>query len=236
MKQVNLENKEVVVVKTQQKKIFTVRRLPDKEELAVDGSSSNKIWNISEKLEDFTFPWIIKEPPKTVFRSLWDDKYLYFRFDVTDEEVILGNGININNKVIGSDRAEFLFAKNSALDSYFGLEIDPRGNVLSYRGKFHHTFDWDWKCKGLKVFAQKSDDGYFVEVAIPQTTLIELECIHETTEGLYMIVGLFRAEFSKAKNGEIIENWMSWVDPNVKSPDFHIPSAFGVLKLEKILP
>jgi len=27
----------------------------------------------------------------------------------------------------------------------------------------------------------------------------------------------------------VLEDWMSWVDPQVASPDFHVPTSFGVI-------
>jgi len=44
---------------------------------------------------------------------------------------------------------------------------------------------------------------------------------------------LFRAEFSHGKQGkEVRQDWISWCDPGGEVPDFHVPSAFGILEFE----
>ena len=61
--------------------------------------------------------------------------------------------------------------------------------------------------------------------------LKSMGCVHENEEGLYLIAGLFRAEFSGDGGCGHLENWISWIDPKTDSPDFHVSSAFGTLKL-----
>ena len=49
----------------------------------------------------------------------------------------------------------------------------------------------------------------------------------------FLQAGLFRAEFSHGDgNSPVIEDWIAWVDPGGETPDFHVPSAFGVLEFE----
>lgn len=43
-------------------------------------------------------------------------------------------------------------------------------------------------------------------------------------QGLYL--GLFRGEFDSMEWDEKTINWISWIRPTSKKPDFHIPSAF----------
>ena len=64
--------------------------------------------------------------------------------------------------------------------------------------------------------------------------------------------GLYRAEFSHDRSGRPvvqkeslhnlgrkvegpppIEEWISWVDPKTKEPDFHVPASLGWLEFTK---
>ena len=216
-------------------KTYKVRRLPSGDEIVIDGYGRDAAWELAEILEDFTFPWVEGEPPKTKFRSLWDSEKIFFYFDVSDDNLVLADGINVKQRVLGSDRVEFFFSTGLNLDPYYGLEMDPRGEILSYRAQFHHRIEWDWNCEGLQVLAKEKSGGYIVEGSIPLNTLENLRCLHKNSEGTYLIAGLFRGEFSKDRNGCETKNWMSWVDPEVKYPDFHVPSAFGKLQLSEFI-
>jgi hypothetical protein len=182
-------------------------------------------------LTDFSFPWTKRTPPATEFRALWDKQRLYFLFDVTDEDVVLGDGVDAKEKVIGSDRVEILFSTGPKLNPYYGIEIDPRGEVLDYQATYHRQINWDWSCDGLVVATSRHDFGYTVEGFIPRSTFEQLSCLHQDEAGYYLRAGLYRAEFSHdAAAGPVIEDWMSWVDPQVASPDFHVPTSFGVIR------
>jgi hypothetical protein len=186
-------------------------------------------WGTAEVLRDFRFPWEKRTAPRTEFRAIWDDERLLFRFDCDDEDLVLAPGADAREKVIGSDRAEIFFARDFALDPYYAVEIDPRGEVLAYEGRFYRRMNWDWSFPGLKACAVIATGGYVVEGTVPLSTLRELGVLRsgETT----LLAGVFRAEFSRETNG-IRQGWMSWVDPGTEKPDFHVPEAFGVFQLE----
>jgi hypothetical protein len=41
-----------------------------------------------------------------------------------------------------------------------------------------------------------------------------------------LFTGVFRADYYKHSSSAV--RWLSWIVPQSKEPDFHIPSAFGV--------
>jgi hypothetical protein len=68
--------------------------------------------------------------------------------------------------------------------------------------------------------------------------------------GVKIRCGLYRAEFSHDRSGRVveqkeslhnlgrkiegpppIEEWISWVDPKIKEPDFHVPATLGWLEV-----
>lgn len=190
-------------------------------------------WAGAEVLTDFIFPWSDLPAPATIFRALWDDENFYFRYVVEDADVVMAEGVDAKEKVMGSDRVEIFFTPSDDLDPYYALEMDPRGEVLSYEARFHRRLNWSWACPSLKLYPALTDSGYDVEGVIPLATLRELACLHQNERGLFLKAGLFRAEFSHGEGDDpVVEDWISWVDPGGEVPDFHVLSAFGVLEFE----
>ncbi len=131
--------------------------------------------------------------------------------------------------------SKLFFSTGPKLNPYYGIEIDPRGEVLDYEAIFHRQMNFDWSCDGLVVATSLSEVGYIVEASIPVATFKTLGCLHRDATGDYLLAGLYRAEFNHAPasgpvipvRGPAIEDWISWIDPQVASPDFHVPTSFG---------
>jgi len=220
-----------------EKKNYRVRRIDAEYEVGSGAPLAKEVWSQAKVLSDFSFPWTDREAPETVFRALWDDDLFYFHYEVVDQDVVLGEGVDAREKVIGSDRVEIFFTTGDELDPYYGLEMDPRGEVLSYETRHHRQFNWDWLCPGLQVWAKLTERGYDLEGVIPMETFRKLNCLHQKNGQQYLKAGLFRAEFSHGEEGgPVIEDWISWIDPSGETPDFHVPSAFGVLEFEPSEP
>ncbi|HRA90218.1 MAG TPA: sugar-binding protein [Planctomycetaceae bacterium] len=217
---------------SQTSKIYEARHLGQGRSISIDGRGGDPGWKLAHVLTDFSFPWNTRPTPLTEFRALWNEQYLYLRFDVTDADVVLGEGANAMDKVIGSDRVEIFFSTGPKLNPYYGIEIDPRGEVLDYEAIFHRQMNFDWSCEGLVVATSLSEVGYIVEGLIPIAAFRTLGCLHRDDTGDYLLAGLFRAEFSHAPvEGPVIEDWISWIDPQVATPDFHVPTSFGMIRL-----
>ncbi|MBI2477124.1 MAG: endoxylanase [Planctomycetia bacterium] len=215
----------------QKSKVYEAQRLEQGRSLALDGRGGDPGWQSADVLTDFSFPWTARTPPATEFRALWNDQHLYFRFDVTDTDVVMGAGANAKEKVIGSDRVEIFFSTGPNLTPYYGAEIDPRGEVLDYEATYHRQMNWAWSCDGLMVKTSRRDLGYIVEALIPTATFRKLGCLHQDEAGYYLLAGLYRAEFSHDPfGGPVIEDWMSWINPQVALPDFHVPASFGTIR------
>ena len=212
--------------------IYDAKRLEPGLSIAIDGHGSDPHWQAANVLTDFSFPWTKRSPPRTEFRALWNEQNLYFRYDVTDADVVLGDGTNAMEKVIGSDRVEIFFSTGRELKPYYGIEIDPRGEVLDYEATLHRQMNFKWSCDGLDVATSLTDAGYLVEGRILIATFKALNSLHQDNDGDYLIAGLYRAESSHHPDGgPVIEDWMSWIDPEVALPDFHVPTSFGTIRL-----
>ena len=132
--------------------------------------------------------------------------------------------------MVHSDRVELFFKGSSDKAPYYSLELDALGRILDTEGIFYKKvdFDWTWPDDGLEVKASIDKSGYWVEGRISFASL--------RTLGLYndgiLRTGLYRAEYVTQKDGVIRPQWISWVHPESETPNFHIPSSFGILKLE----
>lgn len=187
-------------------------------------------WANALELKDFTYPWSAGKPPGVTFRALWDEKRFYFRFDAEATDVL--TYVNTNNKmeVVHSDRVEIFFRSDEKLDPYYCLEMDPLGRVLDYRTRYYRQFEYDWQWPGsglLEVKAVMTGSGYSVEGSIALQSLKELNLLQNNE----LQAGLFRGECLELPDPGSAFAWISWVQPESQLPDFHIPSAFGRIKL-----
>lgn len=186
-------------------------------------------WQTAVCLRDFTFPWENTPAPQTEFRALWDDEKLYFRFVCVDEDLVLGSGETLKERVLGSDRVELFFAPDLNLTPYYAFEMSPRAEALVYAGQFYRQFDWEWACPELTLEAEINGATYHVQGSLPLATLRRLGILKPDSMAIH--VGVYRAEFSHQADGSIHSGWMPWVNPQTERPDFHVPASFGVFEL-----
>ena len=201
--------------------------------LTVSEEQMHQVWEEANINTDFYYPWDDAEAPKTIFRALYDDQYFYFRFDVEDENVLTFVDKNHKMEVVDSDRVEIFFRQNEALNSYYCLEMDAHGRVLDYKARYYRDFDFEWQWPGtsnLEVKALENANGYVVEGAIKLSSLEELGLLKNNV----LQAGLYRGYCMSLPKGdkEADLRWISWIKPDSEQPDFHIPSSFGMLKLE----
>jgi hypothetical protein len=191
---------------------------------------SNHFWNDSQILSDFSYPWENVASPLLEFGALYDDHWLYCNFVVQDEPVLTYIHESKKEEVLFGDRVEIFFATEQSLGRYYCLEIDPNGRVYDYEASHYRKFnaDWQWPSEHLHVGAKKSDGGYEVSVAIGMKSLRNLGLIHNGG----LLAGIFRGKCMAINLNEDRMRWISWVTPDSSFPDFHVPSAFGVLRLE----
>lgn len=210
-------------------KTYPVKKIT--EEIRISGKGDDPLWGNAFALSDFTYPWEAEIPQHTKFKALHNDVWLYFFFDVMDDQIKIHIDKNEKTEVAASCRAEIFFKKDDRLSPYYCLEIDPLARVLDYKAQFHRQFDmtWSWPSGHLVVKSKRRKNGYSVEFAISKESLQELGLLKNNQ----LQTGLYRADCIEQNENAAIFKWISWVKPDSKTPDFHIPSSFGVLQLEK---
>jgi hypothetical protein len=211
-------------------KQYRVQNIGDKQ-IELTGEGNNKLWKKAVKLADFTYPWEKEEAPQTVFKALHNDKWLYCFYQVKDADINVYVDKNQKSDVLYSDRVEIFLRRDSDMLPYYGLEIDPHGRVYDYEAFYQgkHDSKWTWPQGHLIIKTSIVKHGYSVEFAISKESLKQLGLL----SGNKLEAGLFRGnciEIIKGSNSNI--KWISWMKPDSPTPNFHIPSAFGVLVLE----
>jgi hypothetical protein len=198
--------------------------------VSLTGYGDDPQWKNALELTDFSYPWENIKPQATTFKALHNDEWVYFLFEVTDNHIVLADNDDDKAAVASSSRAEIFLRIDERLAPYYCLELDPRGRVLDYQATYHRKFNaaWSWPKADLQLKTSATKTGYFVEFALSKASLRTLGLLKDEK----LQAGLFRADC--LREGQNIDNfkWVSWVKPDSKTPDFHIPSSFGVLLLE----
>lgn len=229
-------------------KTYQVRYLPAAK-ITVDGRADEPDWSRANVEKGFIFPWKRAAAPATEFRALCDDRHLYFTFRVQDADIFVLDKLRDEEDEVFEDRVEMYFSRDDQMKNYYCIEVDSRGRVFDYRGSYYRQLDPKWNCKGVEAKGTLVKGGYVVEGRIPLASLEALG-FPPLRPGAKIRYGLFRAEFSHdpsgrpaAQRGTIhnrgrrldgpppLEEWMSWVDPKTKEPDFHVPSSLGFLEV-----
>jgi len=195
----------------------------------VDGVLGEDEWPADQWESGLSFPWRERAAPPTSFAVRADGGALYFAFRVADEDVVIIDGPAEDESLVArGDRVELFFARDPELNEYYSIEIDPRGRVLDYRGRYYRQFENGWDCPGLEVAARERRGGYDVEGRLAAAAL-EAMGLGSWPESP-LLAGVFRGEFSHREGAPPHESWISWVEPDVPEPDFHVPSAFGCFR------
>lgn len=187
-------------------------------------------WTQGKLLTDFTSPWTENTNPQTSFIALHDPNYFYFKFEVVEDNLYIYTDQDDRYDVLQSDRVEIFFRKDSTMTPYYCLEMDPKGRVYDYRAQLYRQMDTDWRWpeKELSIETKITDKGYTLFGKISIASLRDLDLIqHNTIEA-----GLYRGRCLSINEDKATFDWITWIDPKVEKPDFHIPSSFGQLYIQ----
>ena len=211
------------------RKIYSVKKISAA--IHFTGKGDDPVWQKADLLSDFSYPWEQEKPRPTNFRALHNDEWLYCLFEVTDADINIRRVTDHKSEVASSSRAEIFFKIDDRLNPYYCLEIDPLGRVMDYQGHYYRNFDlnWTWPPEHIAVKTAITETGYTIELALSKVSLKELGLLTNNT----LLAGLYRADCSFGVTGEPDFKWISWMKPESKTPDFHIPSSFGTFRLEE---
>nr|WP_255673680.1 sugar-binding protein [Flavobacterium sp. JAS] len=189
------------------------------------------MWEKANCLTDFSSPWKNDSFSKIEFRALWDLENLFFNFRVFDTAIYIDRKDDSFDSIGNSDRVELFFRANDSLNPYYCLEMDTAARIMDFEARPNKDFDfnWKWPKKDIEVKASKDKTSFTVEGRISIQSLDDLNLIQNNT----IEAGVFRAKFSLVENLQYDAIWISWVNPNTDTPNFHIASSFGKFILMK---
>jgi len=188
-------------------------------------------WAQAVPLDDFVFPW---EPGQSkaamIFRALHDGQQLYWQFRVRDKDIKTYVDKNEKLEVIFGDRVEIFMTTDPALSTYYCLEVDSLARVYDYHASHYRKFDsqWQWPSGHLRASARLDKDGYVVTGSLSLQSLTNLGLLTNGT----LRCGLYRGKCMEIDLAQEKMQWISWITPASATPDFHIPSSFGIFQLE----
>ena len=211
-------------------KTYKVNFVKQNEKVNIEKLDCN-FWEKANCLTDFCSPWKTEPFSKIEFRARWNADYLYFNFQVFDSEIYIDRKDNSTDSICNSDRVELFFRKDEQLSPYYCLEMDVDTRILDFEAypKWNFDYDWKWPKGHLEIYSFKNPNSFTVQGKISMTSLIELDLVKNNV----IEVGVYRAKFSKDKNGNYEPTWITWVNPNTAEPNFHIASSFGKFVLMK---
>ena len=195
-------------------------------EIDLDGDIGEMAWNNATTVTGFISPWKPATQDSTIFRCFCSPDHFNFCFEVVDRSLTILDYTD-EMTVAEGDRVELFFSPSAKLSPYYCIEINPHGYILDYKAQFHRQFDFSWNFSNLAVTGKITSNGYIVEGRIPISELQTLGI--DFNKEFYL--GIFRADFREENENSAI--WYSWINPQVKEADFHIPSAFVKSKLKQ---
>ena len=190
-----------------------------------------KDWGDVPQIIDFSFPWNEKKAPLTAFQAFHNGLYLHFRFEAECYPTLIFEHVNHKMEVIKSERVEIFLRQNDQMSPYYCLEMDPKGRILDYSAMYHRQFDYNWNWpENIHLQTKIEPDRYHLTGKLSLAVLNRLGILKNNQ----MEVGLFRGHCIKLENDQAALEWITWINPETEKPDFHIPSAFGILKLKDL--
>jgi hypothetical protein len=209
-------------------KQYEVRRI-GKNQLHISGKGADSLWEQAVVLTDFCSPWDVEKVAEIHFRSLWDGEYLFFCFTVFDSEIHIDKKDSSVDSIGNSDRVELFFRPDASLNPYYCLEIDTAARVMDFIALPEKNFDfnWNWSKNDLVVHSSRTEKSFTVEGKISIESLKHFNLI----KGSKIETGIFRAKYVEKGDLNFEPTWISWVNPNTETPNFHTPSSFGELIL-----
>jgi NhaP-type Na+/H+ and K+/H+ antiporter len=208
---------------------YCVKSTKEKE-ISIAGDGNHVIWNEANSLTNFSSPWDVEPVKKIEFKAIHNSEKIFFQFKVDDNETHIHPSEDKNESINNSDRVELFFKSDNSLNPYYCLEIDTTGRIMDFKAKPNREFDfnWNWPTQQIEVKSTVHKDYFIVEVAISIRSLKDLNLLKEG----FIETGVYRAKYNQQQNNTFEPTWITWIHPKTETPDFHIFTSFGLLKLE----
>lgn len=204
--------------------------------IKIDGRLDERAWREAPPAGDFHFNWWQSgEKEQTEVRLLWDDKYLYAGYFCRDKH-ISAKVTERHGPVSLDDCVELFISPNPArVRNYYGLEINAIGTMLGSRKSDDGKTLVRWVPDGLLYrtsfhgLAAKqdapSDDHWILEMAVPWASFSADAAHTPPRDGDRWRLNLNRS------GGVTNPQYSTWSPVSTPAPNFHVPEAFGWVRL-----
>ncbi len=190
----------------------------------IDGRGGDAAWGAATPVAWDTDYAGVKTSIGTRARFLWTKNGLYGLWE------LMNAGINADatrpvaeerTKLYEEDCVEmFLAPKSSQSSHYFEVELGPLGHFFDIDvDRAAHKEDTAWS-SGVTV---KTTHDETARTATIEAVFAAKELTAALVPGARLRLGLYRIE------GKAPRTYLAWSPPRTKSPNFHVPSAFGTL-------
>jgi hypothetical protein len=205
--------------------------------IKLDGKLDEPAWSkaISSGALVNTLTGEAAEPSASV-KLLWDDKNVYFAFDVADE-YLKSTFTKNDDHLWEQDCVEIMVDPDGDGKNYFELQVSPANKHFdtSYDSRrvpqpFGHV-DYDSKLSsGVSAHGKLNDDdkdeGYIAEIAVPWSAFT----VGEAKQQAPKPGDTFRMNFYVMDARKEGVRAVGWSPPRVG--DFHVPARFGKITFE----
>lgn len=208
---------------------YKVNKILEKE-IIISGDAKNLVWKKANILTDFSSPWDAEPIKKIDFKAIHNSDKIFFQFNVYDNQIYIHPSDDKNDSINNSDRVELFFRSDASLNPYYCLEIDPLARVMDFRAKPNKKFDfnWNWPSQEIEIKSSIESNHFIVEIAISIQSLKDLNLIIKGQ----IEIGIYRAKYNQQNDNIFQPTWITWINPNTETPNFHTPTSFGFLELE----
>jgi NhaP-type Na+/H+ and K+/H+ antiporter len=208
---------------------YNVKSTKEKE-ISISGDGNHAIWKEANSLTKFSSPWDVEPVKKIEFKAIHNSEKIFFQFKVDDSETHIHSSEDKNESINSSDRVELFFKSDNSLNPYYCLEIDTTGRIMDFKAKPNREFDfnWNWPTQEIEVKSTIYKDYFIVEIAISIQSLKDLNLLKDG----FIETGIYRAKYNQQQNNTFEPTWITWIDSKTETPDFHVFTSFGLLKLE----
>jgi alpha-galactosidase len=198
-------------------------------DLKLDAQHPAPEWQRAHAIS-FCEDWQGKNPdPRrvTTVRVLWSDNILYLRYECQYRELFVFEDSDANGRrdhLWDRDVAEAFLQPHPSGERYYReFEVSPNGMWIDL--DIFPTGLADLK-SGLQhsVFLSQESHTWAAELAIPFTALTP----H------FDPAAIWHANFYRIEGTKEPRAYLAWQPTNTPEPNFHVPSAFGTLRFEKV--
>ncbi len=196
--------------------------------ITLDGRADDPAW-ASAPAATFTTDFAGRPTDhETSARFAWSKDALYTLFEVKNTD--LGSDTTVPSDVdrprlYNEDCVELFFTPDPAVRThYYEIELGPFGHFLDIDvDREAKTSDVAWS-SGPTIATTRDHAAH---TAIIEARFTAPEIVHALKAGAALPLGIFRTEGKKPRA------YLAWSPPRTKTPNFHVPEAFGTLVFDR---